>query len=140
MRLLASDGRPTTPPPLSAPLVPAVNKLGSRIVNAHQFGVIVAVPATVLALGAGLQRSYLRHQGYLDNGNPSFYGPDYKEDAAPYFIKHSSSDRHFDMDATAFVPSYLDAAAHLIAKGEIGVEKSTSTFMKKMPYTFKELS
>jgi hypothetical protein len=50
------------------------------------------LPALAIGYFAALKRSYMRHHGYLDNGEPTLY-PGYKTDAAPYFVKHAVSDR-----------------------------------------------
>ncbi len=46
-----------------------------------------------MGLLAGTRNGLHRYLGYADNGNPTLY-PGYKEDSAPYFMKHEVSERH----------------------------------------------
>lgn len=42
----------------------------------------------------GSRNGMFRYLGFTDNGNTPLY-PGYVEDATPYYVKHSVSDRHF---------------------------------------------
>lgn len=60
----------------------------------HRLGLVLTIPAVAIGYTSGLKRAYLRHLGYIDNGEESFY-PNYKrDDYTPYFVKHKVSDRH----------------------------------------------
>jgi hypothetical protein len=80
-------------PPLPPSSPCAAHEIGIR--SPHRLGVWLAVPAVLIGLSFGAQKGYYRYLGFTANGHPSLY-PDYKEDMTPYFVKHRTSDRHFD--------------------------------------------
>jgi len=63
-----------------------------RRLSGHRLGLWLALPAIVIGYLSGLKRSYYRHSGYLDNGAEPLYAG-YKDDSAPYFVKHAVSSR-----------------------------------------------
>ena len=75
-----------TPPPAR----PAAGKLG--VVNGHRLGLWLALPAVAIGVLTGSRNGMHRYLGFSDNGNPPLY-PGYKEDATPYFVKHTVSER-----------------------------------------------
>jgi hypothetical protein len=92
--VVQSPPTPHPPPPPLPPSSPcAAHEIGIR--SPHRLGVWLAVPAVLIGLSFGAQKGYYRYLGFTANGHPSLY-PDYKEDMTPYFVKHRTSDRHFD--------------------------------------------
>lgn len=69
------------------------HRIGMPGLRGHRFGVILSLPILVLGWSSGVRRAFLRHTGYLPNGNPSRF-PDYSDDRVPYFVKHKVSDKH----------------------------------------------
>ena len=68
----------------------------------HAFGLWTAVPAVILGLMGATHRGWYRYMGFTSNGNPPLY-PGYVETAAPYFMRHHVSDRHFQVSPTTHV-------------------------------------
>ena len=74
----------------------AVGRLGMPGLSGHRLGMVLTIPTIAIGYTSSLKRSYLRHLGYLDNGNECMY-PNYKrDDLTPYIVKHKVSDRHLD--------------------------------------------
>jgi hypothetical protein len=93
---------PTRQPPahiLVAPLCFAAHRISMPGLRGHRFGVVLALPILVLGWSAGIRRAFLRHQGYLPNGQPSRF-PDYVSDRVPHFIKHKTHDKRQTLPAT----------------------------------------
>jgi hypothetical protein len=84
---------PAETPFVFAPPLFAAHRIGMPGLRGHRFGVILSLPILVLGWSSGVRRAFLRHTGYLPNGNPSRF-PDYSDDRVPYFVKHKVSDKH----------------------------------------------
>jgi hypothetical protein len=85
-------------------------RLGAR--NRHVFGLWTSVPAVIIGLMGATHRGWYRYMGFTDNGNPALY-PGYEETSAPYFLRHSVSDRHF--------PVSRDSHVHNVGRKEAGL-------------------